>query len=154
MPTILLQEIRDLLFKFFGWLADNLDHQTETLDQIADDTDDIKGSTDNIDTNTSVLPDIDINIGAIKSNTDQIINIKNKLDSIDQDLTAISLAVPSINVNTSATASYCDDIATNTLNIYNKITTISEDTTQMRADNQVIIGLLTDLLTEMRGTQT
>ena len=154
MPTILLQEIRDLLHSFFNWLADQIDHQSETVDLIADTVDDIKDTTDNIETNTDPIPNIDINIGAIKANSDLIVNINNKLDSIDQDLDTIKLAVPNISANTSATASFCEDIATNTLNIYNKITTISEDTTQMRADNQVIIGLLTDLLLEMRGTQT
>lgn len=154
MPTILLQEIRDLLHSFFDWFTAQINHQTETLDDIADTTEDIKDNTDDLVTNTNPIPNIDLNIGSIKSNTDLIINIQNEMASIDQELTSISLVVPYISANTSATASYCEVIATNTLNIYNKITTISEDTTQMRADNQVIIGLLNDLLNELRGTQT
>lgn len=154
MPTILLQEIRDLLTSFFNWFVDQITHQNETIDDIKDNTDDIKDNTDDIVTNTDHLPDIDTNISSIKSNTDLIINIQNELSSIETDIDALAVQIPSVVTNTGTTATYAQIIATNTLNIYNKVTTISEDTTQMRADNQVIIGLLNDLLNELRGSIT
>ena len=154
MPTILLQEIRDLLHSFFDWFTAQINHQTETLDVIADTTEDIKDNTDDLVTNTNPIPNIDLNIGSIKSNTDLIINIQNELVSIETDIDSLAVQIPSIVSNTSASATFAQVIATNTLNIYNKVTTISEDTTQIRADNQVIIGLLNDLLNELRGTQT
>lgn len=153
MPTILLQEIRDLLTSFFNWFVSQFVHHTETLDDIKENTDDIVNNTDEIVTNTDPIPNIDTNIGSIKSNTDLIVNIQNELTAIESDIDTLSLQIPNIASNTSTTAAFCEAIATNTLNIYNKVTTISEDTTQIRADNQLIISLLNDVLNELRGTQ-
>lgn len=154
MPTILLQEIRDLLTSFFDWFVTHFIHHTETIDDIKDNTDEIVTNTDEIVTNTDPIPNIDTNIGSIKTNTDLIVNIQNELTAIESDIDSLSLQIPNIATNTSATASFCEAIATNTLNIYNKVTTISEDTTQIRADNQLIINLLNDVLSELRGSQT
>ena len=54
-----------------------------------------------------------------------------------------------IATNTGTCATYDEDTATNTLNIYNKITTIASDTTQMRADNQTIIAILNQIYDKM-----
>ena len=97
--------------------------------------------------------------------------IVSKITSIDSNVSDINQYIPVISANAGESATYTQATATNTLNTYNKVTMISEDTTQLRADNQVIIGLLqnqtvihgdnvaiinllTDILTELRGTQT
>ena len=66
----------------------------------------------------------------------------------------LSQYIPVIATNTGTTATYTEEIATNTLNSDNKLATISGDTTQIVADNNTIIGLLQDILLELRGTQT
>lgn len=149
-----------------------------------------------IKVNTDKLPDIDTKAGniltglntlnttatAINNNTGSIVSpvtridtnvsaMKIKVDDLASDVSDINQYIPVISANAGESATYTQATATNTLNTYNKVTMISEDTTQLRADNQVIIGLLqnqtvihndniaiinllTDILSELRGTQT
>ena len=57
-----------------------------------------------------------------------------------------------IATNTGTAASFDEDVATNTLNCYNKLVTIASDTTQMRADNQQIISLLQQIVANTTPT--
>lgn len=211
MPTILLQEIRDLLTGFLTAIQaviesmltklDNIKEDTEnlnTLPDIKDDTGNIATDVDSIETNvtntiapgvtginnkattlvdkatsidnkaTTALQDLDTIINTnndIKNNTSAVITPVARLDTnvtsilvntnaLKSNSDIIKQYIPIISDNAGEAASYTGDIATNTLNSYNKLTTISEDTTQIRADNQVIIDLLRDILTTIGGTHT
>ena len=135
MVTILLEQILELLK---GWLssfttwAENvattlglIEEQTEYIDDIYDDTEAIKTDTGNIATSNQL----------IVSNTQ---GINNRLQSIDPNVTAIKNNVGTISTNTGIAAAFSEDIATNTMNTLDKITTIASDTTQLRADNAVV----------------
>ena len=121
----------------------------------------IKDSTTSLDNKaTTVLQDLNSLIDAntaIKNNTGALVtpiarineNVATMLlnsNDIKADIDDINLKCSTIASATGATSAFCDDIATNTLNSYNKLVTISEDTTQMRADNQRIIDLLEQIL--------
>ena len=92
-------------------------------------------------------------------------SININVNAIKTDLHDVAGYADSIADSSGQTATYAEDIATNTLNAYNKLYTISEDTTQMRADLSniynvivqsdytAIAQLLTDILAELRGTQ-
>ena len=135
MVTILLEQILELLK---GWLssfttwaegvATNLgliEEATEYIDDIYDDTTAIRTDTGNIATSNQI----------IVSNTQ---GINNRLQSIDPNVTAIKNNVGTISTNTGIAAAFSEDIATNTMNTLDKVTTIASDTTQLRADNAVV----------------
>lgn len=167
MPTVLLQQIIDLLTGFIegfvNWangigdaIAD-IAVKVGFLEPIADDVDDIKDDVSAIKTNTTnantYLASINSNTGSvvtpvtqIKSNTD---TIATNTTSIAATNTTIANNMAGIAASASAAAAFDEDIANNTLNTYNKVVTIASDTTQMRADNQVIIQLLQDILQNM-----
>ena len=227
MPTILLQEIRDLLAGFIGFLQSIVESIDANVASIKDNTDELVTDAGNIDGNvsdiktintaingdttsistavtTNIVPKINSidgnvsgiasNVSSIDSKTTTVINtlntgnnsltdIKNNTGSLVTPVARINENVSSININVNAmktdlhdvagytdsiadssgqTATYAEDIATNTLNAYNKLYTISEDTTQIRADLSNIYSvitqtdytqLLTDILAELRGTQ-
>ena len=67
---------------------------------------------------------------------------------MSDDVADIDSYISTISDNAGSTASFAEDIATNTLNTYNKVTTISEDTTQMRADLANIYNVLDTTATE------
>lgn len=156
MPTILLQEIRDLLTAFFTAIGSKieliaeklglLDSIDENIGDIKEDTDAIMSYVESIDVKSTNLYDIKDNTGAIVT---PIANMKTAVDTINSNtatvkdkITDISGYMNTISSNTGAIAGFSDDTATNTLNIYNKVVTIASDTTQLRADMQVIIALL------------
>lgn len=135
MVTILLEQILELLK---GWLSSFttwaegvaeklglIEEQTEYIDDIYDDTEAIKTDTGNIATSNQL----------IVSNTQ---GINNRLQSIDPNVTAIKNNVGTISTNTGIAAAFSEDIATNTMNTLDKVTTIASDTTQLRADNAVV----------------
>ena len=135
MVTILLEQILELLK---GWLSSFttwaegvattlglIEEQTEYIDDIYDDTEAIKTDTGNIATSNQI----------IVSNTQ---GINNRLQSIDPNVTAIKNNVGTISTNTGIAAAFSEDIATNTMNTLDKVTTIASDTTQLRADNAVV----------------
>ena len=174
--------------------TDNIDVTTSAIKTDIEQT--IIPTVNSIKVNTDKLPDIDTKAGniltglntlnttatAINNNTGSIVTpvaridtnvsaMKLKVDDLASDVSDINQYIPVISANAGESATYTQATATNTLNTYNKVTMISEDTTQLRADNQVIIGLLqnqtvihndniaiinllTDILTELRGTQT
>lgn len=139
-------------------IESNLD---TNIPMIVSDLGTIKDSTTSLDNKaTTVLQDLNSLIDAntaIKNNTGALVtpiarineNVATMLlnsNDIKADIDDINLKCSTIASATGATSAFCDDIATNTLNSYNKLVTISEDTTQMRADNQRIIDLLEQIL--------
>lgn len=170
MVTVLLQEIRDLL----GTLAttvietlitiaeklDLLDTIEDELSNIETDADTIANNSGSIDgklTDTNgYLANIETNTGSvvtpvtlIKSGVDTVVT---KQTAIATDISAISGYMNTISTNSGVTAGFTEDVATNTLNCYNKLVTIASDTTQMRADNQQIISLLQQIVTNTTPT--
>lgn len=128
--------------------------------------DTIKDSTTSLDSKaTTVLQDLNSLIDAntaIKNNTGAVVspiarineNVSTMLlnsNDIKADIDDINLKCSTIASATGATSAFAEDIATNTLNSYNKLVTISEDTTQMRADNSTMINILNSILLELRG---
>lgn len=147
MPTVLLQEIRDLLIAFLTGLTSKIEAILEKLGLIEEDIEgigvdvsDIKTSSANtaINTGAMVTP-----VVGIKSDTTIITS---KINDMQADLDAIERYMSTISSNTGAAAGFAEDCATNTLDIYDKIVTIASDTTQMRSDNQIIIDLLQQLV--------
>lgn len=132
MVTILLQQILDLLKGFFGdftaWAADVFEKlgliqdQTENLDDILLDTNNISANTNSIASSNEY----------IKSNA---IQINNKLTTIRNNSTTIANNSESIAASAGTAAAFAEDCATNTLNINNRLVTIGSDTTQIRADS-------------------
>lgn len=174
MPTILLEKILEALTGFIStWgtfaqyvldhLADIfeklglLDDISDDLEAIKDDTQDIQADVATIKGNTvtanGYLAQIQTNTGSvvtpvtqIKTNTDVIAT---NTQSIATSNTAIANQMSTVASAASTAAAFDEDIATNTLNTYNKVVTIASDTTQMRADNVVIIDLLQQILQNM-----
>ena len=175
--TKLLQQIRDYLYQMLAqidqYLSDisedveDIRDNTAVLPDMADDIADIKTNSDSLPdietatesadtkltTTNATLSDIELHTGAVVTPTS---NIKLNTDAIKADTASIANDIDSIenNINTIATAAgtaaaFDEDIATNTLNIYGKITTIASDTTQLRADMATIIGILNDIYDKM-----
>ena len=173
MPTILLQEIRDLLTAFLTAINTKIEQAlaalssiSETASNIKNNTDDIKEDTDSLVSTTQsidgkldvlsslsdkldVLEDIKDNTGVVLT---PINNIKIDADSIKADsaIIASSTTVIKNNISSIATAAgqaaaFDEDTATNTQNIYDKIVTIASDTTQQRADLSQIITILNEI---------
>lgn len=169
MPTILLQEIRDLLTAFLTAINTKIEQildKLNVLDDIKDDTgaikedvSDIKDDTGLIATDTSLIvsntTDIKNNTGAVVTPINQmrnsVVQMSGNVANIDENIEDIDNYMGTMSSNLGRCAGFEEDIATNTLNIYDKIVTIASDTTQMRADNQVIIGLLRDIYTELQN---
>ena len=155
-------------------MLDKLDTANATLDDIADDVDDINGTTTSIDTTTTAISGkIDVTnskidltnskldtangtLVDIKTNTGSVItpvnNIKNNTDAIKTanetsaaKLTSIENNINTISVNSGKTAAFTEDTATDVHEIAERLQLISSDTTQMRADNQVIIDILNQI---------
>ena len=180
MPTILLQEIRDLLTAFLTAINTKIEQMLTALNAIKEDADAIKDNTDSIPdikTNTDVLPgmaqDLDeINYDVaqidskmdtanstltdIKNNTGAVItpvnvikngvvDIKSDADAMVADLNDINAYMNTISTNAGRCASADEDTATNTHEMAERLQLISSDTTQMRADNQVIIAILNQI---------
>lgn len=160
MPTILLQEIRDLLSTFFGLLGSKIEAMLTALNLIEEDTGAIrqdvsdigedlgavKANVSSIDVKCTQLTDIKNNTGSVvtpianvKTAVDAINNNTNLIRQCEQDISAYMNTISS---NTGSIRAFTDDTATNTLNIYDKVVTIASDTTQLRADMVTIIGLL------------
>lgn len=163
MPTILLQEIRDLLSTFFGLIGSKLEAILDKLglldtiesdltsindnvNDIGEDVGVIKSDTTSIDIKCSQLADIKTNTGSIVT---PIANVKTAVDTINTNTNLIrqceqdiSAYMNTISSNTGSIRAFTDDTATNTLNIYDKVVTIASDTTQLRADMSTIITLL------------
>lgn len=146
MITVLLQQIIDMLKDFFQHFIDWSNVIGDKIAGIKDDTADISNSNNAIKSNTDDIKD---NTGAIIT---PVNSIKTNSDSIKTDTTTIKNTVgtmsnqlSTISSNVGATSAFSEDIATNTLNILDKITTIASDTTQMRSDNQVIISNTNDI---------
>ena len=178
MPTVLLEKIIEILSEFFiqfgAWrlgIAHTLTDIFERLglikeigENIGDDVEAIKSSTSNIENDTSViktnstnansyLSSISTNTGSvvtpvtqIKGNTDGIVT---KVSGIDTNTTAIANNMSTIATAASTAASFDEDIANNTLDIYNKVVTCVSDTTQMRTDMATVIDLLQQMLNRM-----
>lgn len=178
MPTVLLEKIIEILSEFFiqfaAWrlgIAHTLTDIFERLglieeigNDVEDIVEDIKASTASIENDTSLiktntsnansyLSSISTNTGSvvtpttqIKGNTDVIVT---KVSGIDNNTTVIANNMSTIATAASTAASFDEDIANNTLDIYNKIVTCVSDTTQMRTDMATVIDLLQQILNRM-----
>lgn len=132
MLDILLQQIRDLISRWFTDFTTHAQHVENKLDSIDQTASDIKTDADN-------LPDIKDNTAAvitpinnIKTNTDSIVTSSGTTAT---NTTAIMNQMITVSTNTGRAAAYAEDCANNTLNILDKVTTIASDTTQLRADS-------------------
>lgn len=168
MPTVLLEQILSLLREFFDWLGSEIYDIAQKLDLIETDVSDIKtdvadikldvnaisADVDSIDskmtTANGYLSDIKTNTGAVVTPVSQIkvgVDVINaNVASIEENVDNIEGFMSTIATNTGTAATYDEEIATNTLNCYNKLVTIASDTTQLRADNVQIIQLLQQLV--------
>lgn len=177
MNDILLQEIRDLLANWRDRIYEFFTNIALKLDLIVEDTGSIDSTVKDIKTiNQNTYNDIHNNIGEIKNNTDTIDYqlgfvvtntnstntkldlIRSPLGTIKDNTTNISSKsdiiannIGTISTNTGRIASNTENTATNTLDIYNKVITMSSDTTQMRSDNQVVIGIMNDIKDILEG---
>ena len=135
MVTILLEQIIEILkgwlSSFTSWAEDVaeklglIEEQTEYIDDISDNTDSIAQNTLGIKSDTGGMR-ITLN------------NANARLAQIYSDTSTIKNNVGSISTNTGTTAAFSEDIATNTLNTLDKVTTIASDTTQMRSNTNNI----------------
>ena len=195
MPTILLEQIIEILNNLYAGFGDYLNNLLVSLNLTRDDVSEINDNisaildkasniSDNSDTITEVINYIDgkltttnsylnsidgtsttissvVNdirtytgsvvtpIGNIKTNTDRLVTNSN---TISNNTDSISNNIGTISASAGSTASNTNQIATNTQNTYNKVVTMASDTTQMRADNQTIIGVLNDMYDIMAST--
>ena len=195
MPTILLEQIIEILNNLYAGFGDYLNNLLVSLNLTKDDVSEINDNisaildkasniSDNSDTITEVINYIDgkltttnsylnsidgtsstissvVNdirtytgsvvtpIGSIKTNTDRLVTNSN---TISNNTDSISNNIGTISASAGSTASNTNQIATNTQNTYNKVVTMASDTTQMRADNQTIIGVLNDMYDIMAST--
>lgn len=195
MPTILLEQIIEILNNLYAGFGDYLNNLLVSLNLTKDDVSEINDNisaildkasniSDNSDTITEVINYIDgkltttnsylnsidgtsttissvVNdirtytgsvvtpIGNIKTNTDRLVTNSN---TISNNTDSISNNIGTISASAGSTASNTNQIATNTQNTYNKVVTMASDTTQMRADNQTIIGVLNDMYDIMAST--
>lgn len=102
-----------------------------------------------LDTANGTLVDIKTNTGSVIA---PVNNIKNNTDAIKAadetsaaKLTSIENNINTISVNSGKTAAFTEDTATDVHEIAERLQLISSDTTQMRADNQVIIDILNQI---------
>lgn len=147
MVTILLEQIIEILknwlSSFTSWatgVLNNLnliEEQTEYIDDIYTELEDIKSDTDNIAASNQVI------VGQTQA-------INNKTTTINNNVTAISNNVGTISTNVGITAAFSEDIATNTMNTLDKVTTIASDTTQMRANTNNIYTDVDEIKTLLR----
>lgn len=119
-----------------GHISDTLDLVKNVIDAI-----NIK-----IDTANGYLADIKTNSGAIitpisniKLDTTTLVTNSNYMKN---DLHKVSEYIDNIADNTGDSAAFAEQIATNTLNAYNKIVTIASDTTDLRTNMLLIVDLL------------
>lgn len=154
--TKLLQQIRDYLYQMLGQIDTYLSAMSDDVAAIKTNSDslpDIETAVESADTKltttNSELDYIKLNTGAIvtpitsiKLNSD---SMKADLAAMAADLSVIENYMNTISTNSGTAAAFDEDIATNTLNTYGKVTTIASDTTQMRADMSTIIGILNDI---------
>lgn len=136
MLDILLQQIRDLISKWFTDFTTHAQHVENKLDSIDQTASDIKTDADN-------LPDIKDNTAAvitpinnIKTNTDSIVTSSGTTAT---NTTAIMNQMSTVSTNTCRAAAFSEDCANNTLNILDKVTTIASDTTQIRTDSDSMV---------------
>lgn len=148
LTTILnvANDLKDLAISMDATLTD-ID---ETLDTMEARQLQMKNAIDSInlkiDFVNDYLADIKTNTGAIitpinniKLNSDTLVANSNYMKN---DLNVIRNYIDDIADATGASASFDEEIATNTLNTYNKVVTIASDTTDMRTNMMLIVDLL------------
>ena len=147
MVTILLEQIIEILkgwlSSFTSWAEDTaeklglIEEATEYIDDIYDETTQIQTNTSSIVTSNNMIQSYSL-------------NISNKTNNIDSNVTAIKNNVGSIATSAGTAAAFSEDIATNTLNTLDKVTTIASDTTQMRANTNNIYSDVDEIKTLLR----
>ena len=190
MPTVLLEQIIQLLSDFFSKAVTNftnillklnlIEEDTSNLESIKSDSADIKNHVRSIDISTATtmestasidgkltstnnsLSTVNNHLSDINSNTGNLItpvnSIKTNTDTIKADTTTIKNAVSpmanqlsTINANVGIISAFSEDIASNTLNSYNRLVTISSDTTQIRANGITTNDILSDIYDLLNG---
>lgn len=173
MVTVLLEQIIKILS---GWVdsfttwAENmlgkLGLVDEYLEDIYQDVDNIAQDSSIINSNTTLITgcvnnietDTGLILGEIRTTKNDVHDIKNSAHNIDQNTGVIKLVIngfdnklTTINTNSGVTAAYIQEVATNTLNSYNRLVTMSSDTTQIRANGITTNQILTDIYDLLNG---
>lgn len=139
-------DLKDLAISMDATLTSIDNHQNH----ISDTLDLVKVAIDSINTKIDAvngyLADIKTNTGAIitpinnlKISSDTLVSNSNYMKN---DLHKVSEYIDNIADNTGDSAAFAEQIATNTLNAYNKIVTIASDTTDLRTNMLLIVDLL------------
>ena len=124
MPTILLQEIRDLLTAFLTAINTKIEQMLVTLNAVKDDADAIKENTDSlpdIKDNTDVLPGM---AQSVDDTLFEVQQIKSKVDTANSTL-------GDIEDNTGAIVTPIVQIKNNTDSIKNDVATVKGNTTSI-----------------------
>ena len=133
MPTILLQEIRDLLTAFLTAINTKIEQMLVTLNAVKDDADAIKENTDS-------LPDI-------KTNTDVLPGMAQDLDEINYDVAQIDSKMDTAN-------STLTDIKNNTGAVVTPINVIRNNVVDIKSDADAMLADLNDINAYMNTIST
>lgn len=133
MPTILLQEIRDLLTAFLTAINTKIEQMLVTLNAVKDDADAIKENTDSI-------PDI-------KTNTDVLPGMAQDLDEINYDVAQIDSKMDTAN-------STLTDIKNNTGAIITPVNVIKNNVVDIKGDADAMVSDLNDINAYMNTIST
>lgn len=133
MPTILLQEIRDLLTAFLTAINTKIEQMLVTLNAVKDDADAIKENTD-------VLPDI-------KDNTDVLPGMAQDLDEINYDVSQIDSKMDTAN-------STLTDIKNNTGAVITPVNVIKNGVVDIKSDADAMVSDLNDINAYMNTIST
>lgn len=133
MPTILLQEIRDLLTAFLTAINTKIEQMLDKLNDIKDDADAIKQNTDS-------LPDI-------KINTDVLPGMAQDVDEINYDVAQIDSKMDTAN-------STLTDIKNNTGAIITPVSVIKNNVVDIKSDADAMVSDLNDINAYMNTIST
>lgn len=133
MPTILLQEIRDLLTAFLTAINTKIEQMLVTLNAVKDDADAIKDNTDS-------LPEI-------KTNTDVLPGMAQDLDEINYDVAQIDSKMDTAN-------STLTDIKNNTGAIVTPVNVIKNNVVDIKSDADAMVSDLNDINAYMNTIST
>lgn len=173
MVTVLLEQIIKILSGWVDSFTTWAENMFSKLGLIEEDLNDIYNDVGNISQDTSIInsnttlttgyvnnikTDTNLILGNIQTTKNDVHDIKNSAHNIDQNTGMIKLVIngfdnklTTINTNSGVTAAYIQEVATNTLNSYNRLVTMSSDTTQIRANGITTNQILTDIYDLLNG---
>lgn len=137
MPTILLQEIRDLLTAFLTAINTKIEQMLVTLNAVKDDADAIKDNTDSIKQSSA----------DIKTNTDVLPGMAQDLDEINYDVAQIDSKMDTAN-------STLTDIKNNTGAVVTPINVIKNNIVDIKSDADAMVSDLNDINAYMNTIST